>query len=98
MRAHWERLYPGDILSVPYEQLVKNPEAEIRRVLSFLNLPFEPACLEFHKSARAVKTASVWQVREPLHDRSIGRWKNYEQYFRSLPPHPALSALLDREA
>ena len=98
MMAHWERLYPGDILSVPYEQLVKNPEAEIRRVLSFLNLPFEPACLEFHKSVRAVKTASVWQVREPLHDRSIGRWKNYEPYFRSLPPHPALSALLDREA
>ena len=98
MMAHWERLYPGDILSVPYEQLVKNPEAEVRRVLSFLNLPFEPACLEFYNSARAVKTASVWQVREPLHDRSIGRWKNYEQYFRSLPPHPALSALLGGEA
>ncbi len=94
MMAHWERLYPGDILSVQYEQLVKNPEPEIRRVLSFLNLPFEPACLEFHQSTRAVRTASVWQVREPLHDRSIGRWKNYEQYFRSLPPHPALSALL----
>jgi hypothetical protein len=98
MMAHWERLYPGDILSVPYEQLVKNPEAEVRRVLSFLNLPFEPACLEFYNSARAVKTASVWQVREPLHDRSIGRWKNYEQFFRSLPPHPALSALLGGKA
>ncbi len=96
--AHWERLYPGDILSVQYEQLVKNPEPEIRRVLSFLNLPFEPACLEFHQSTRAVRTASVWQVREPLHDRSIGRWKNYEQYFRSLPPHPALSALLAIES
>jgi len=98
MMAHWERLYPGDILTVPYEQLVRNPEREIRRVLEFLNLPFEPECLDFHKTEGPVKTASVWQVREPLHGRSIGRWKNYEAYFQSLPPHPALDALLGRSA
>lgn len=95
MMAHWEKLYPGDIQTVAYEQMIRNPEEQIRRVLGFLDLPFEAACLEFHASSRAVKTASVWQVREPLHDRSIGRWKNYEGFFRALPANPALSALLD---
>lgn len=94
MMSHWNRLFTGDILTVPYEAVVLQPEQEVRRILDFLGLPFEPACLEFHKSSAPVKTASVWQVREPLHDRSIGRWKNYETYLRSLPPHPALDALL----
>jgi tetratricopeptide (TPR) repeat protein len=98
MMAHWDKLYPGDILVVPYEMLIRDPEAQIRRVTSFLNLPYEAACLDFHKGAGPVKTASVWQVREPLHDRSIGRWKNYEAYFRSLPPHPALDSLLAVES
>lgn len=94
MMHHWRQLYPEDILTVPYESVVTRPEEEVRRVLDFLGLPFEPGCLEFHKASGPVKTASVWQVREPLHDRSIGRWKHYEAYLRSLPPHPALDALL----
>jgi hypothetical protein len=55
-----------------------------RRVLDFLGLPFEQACLEFHKSATPVKTASVWQVREPLYTRSSGRWRNYEKHLGPL--------------
>lgn len=94
MMHHWNQIFPGDILSVPYETVIQQPEQEVRRILDFLGLPFEPACLEFHKASGPVKTASVWQVREPLHDRSIGRWKHYEAYLRSLPSDPALDALL----
>lgn len=94
MMHHWRQLYPADILTVPYESVITRPEEEVRRILDFLGLPFEPECLDFHKARGPVKTASVWQVREPLHDRSIGRWKHYEAYLRSLSPHPALDALL----
>lgn len=94
MMAYWRQSFPDDILTVPYEDIVMQSEREVRRILDFLGLPFEPACLDFHKARGPVKTASVWQVREPLHDRSIGRWKHYEAYLRSLPPHPALDALL----
>lgn len=94
MMAHWARLFPGDILTVKYEDVVAAPEAEVRRVLDFLGLPFETGCLEFHRSTAPVRTASVWQVREALHDRSIGRWRHYESYLRSLPADPALDSLL----
>ena len=94
MMAHWARLFPGDILTVKYEDVVAAPEAEVRRVLDFLGLPFEAGCLEFHRSTAPVRTASVWQVREALHDRSIGRWRHYESYLRSLPNDPALDGLL----
>lgn len=94
MAHHWRQLYPADILTVPYESVITRPEEEVRRILDFLGLPFEPGCLDFHTARGPVKTASVWQVREPLHDRSIGRWKHYEAYLRSLPSHPALDALL----
>lgn len=94
MMSHWRRLFPDDILTVPYEAVVMQPEQEVRRMLDFLGLPFDEACLEFHKAQGPVKTASVWQVRETLHDRSIGRWKHYEAYLRSLPSDPALDALL----
>ncbi|MFN4023591.1 MAG: sulfotransferase [Hyphomonas sp.] len=94
MMAHWDRLYPGDILTVKYEDVIAAPEAEVRRVLDFLGLPFEAGCLEFHRSTAPVRTASVWQVREALHDRSIGRWRHYESYLRSLPSDPALDRLL----
>lgn len=97
MMAYWRQCFPDDILTVPYEGIVMQSEPEVRRILDFLGLPFEPACLDFHKARGPVKTASVWQVREPLHDRSIGRWKHYEAYMRSLPPHPALDGLLGVE-
>ncbi len=97
MMDHWNRLYPGDILTVQYEALVASPEAQVRRLLDFLGLAYEPGCLDFHKTAAPIRTASVWQVREPLNDRSIGRWRNYESLLRARPAHPALSALLTAE-
>ncbi|MFO1394372.1 MAG: sulfotransferase [Steroidobacteraceae bacterium] len=94
MMAHWNRLYPDRILTVDYEALVREPVAAIGRVLDFLGLPFEAACLDFHRSARPVRTASVWQVREPLHDRSIGRWRHYAGALRARRDGGALGALL----
>ncbi|MCA8891928.1 MAG: sulfotransferase [Hyphomonas sp.] len=80
LMAHWKSLEPDQMLDVPYDTLVNEPEQEVRRVLDFLGLPFEQACLEFHASSAPVKTASVWQVREPLYTRSSGRWRNYEKH------------------
>ena len=88
--AHWKGVAPDNILDVDYDVLVQNPEAEIRKALDFLNLPFEPACLDFQNSDAPVKTASVWQVREPLYQRSSGRWRNYESHLG-----PLLEALND---
>ena len=84
LMRHWKALAPDRILDVSYDALVSDAETEIRRALDFLGLPFEPACLDFHTSATAVKTASVWQVREPLYTRSSGRWRNYEKHLGPL--------------
>ncbi|MFT5776754.1 sulfotransferase family protein, partial [Hyphomonas sp.] len=90
LMAHWKSIAPGNILDVDYDALVRSPELEIRKVLTFLNLPFDAACLDFHNSRTPVKTASVWQVREPLYQQSSGRWRNYEPHLR-----PLLEALND---
>ena len=84
LMSHWKTAAPDQILDVPYDALVRNPEQILQKVLDFIGLPFEQACLEFHKSAAPVKTASVWQVREPLYTRSSGRWRNYEKHLGPL--------------
>ena len=62
---------------VQYETLVADFDTEARRLIEFLGLPWEPACREFYKTERAVGTASAWQVRQPLYDASVGRWRHY---------------------
>jgi len=66
------------MLTIDYEALVADLEGESRRLIEFLDLDWEPACLEFHKTERPVRTASGWQVRQPLFTRSVGRWRKYE--------------------
>lgn len=78
LMAHWKHLYPNDILDADYDSLVQEPVPLIRDLIGFLGLDWEDQLLAFHRRSGAVKTASVWQVREPLHARSSGRWKNYE--------------------
>jgi hypothetical protein len=97
MMAHWRRLYPGDVVTVEYEKLAEQPQEEVTRVLSLLGLPYESSCLEFYRTPGPVRTASVWQVREPLHDRSVGRWRHYEMALRARSGNPALDALLAGE-
>ena len=75
--AHWRETKPIDWLEVVYEELVSDLEGHARRLIAFVGLDWEPACLEFHKSSRVVRTASQLQVREPIHTHSVGRWRNY---------------------
>ena len=82
LMAHWKRLYPNDIFDVDYDLLVREPRAVMKRLLAFLGLGWEAPVLEFHERQGAVKTASVWQVREPLHARSSGRWRHYEDQLK----------------
>lgn len=75
---HWHQVLPGWFLDVDYEALVADPEAGIRRLLAFTGLPWNAACLDFHRNSRAVNTASRYQVRRPMYSSSVGRWRHYE--------------------
>ncbi len=81
---HWDQVLPGKVLHVQYEQLVREPEANIRRLLEHCRLPFEPACLSFHQTRRSVRTASAEQVRQPLYTSGIGYWRNFERELEPL--------------
>jgi cytochrome c-type biogenesis protein CcmH/NrfG len=78
--ARWRELLGENIFTVDYDELVRDPEPVLRGLLDFLELPWDPACLEFQRARSQVKTASIWQVREPLHTRSSGRWRNYQPH------------------
>lgn len=85
LMAHWQRVLGSDrIIRVEYESLVNAPETEIRRLLQALDLPWDPACLEFHQNRRRVNTASVYQVRQPLYRSSVGRWRAFERHLQPL--------------
>lgn len=80
LMEHWRQVLPaGQMLEVQYEELVAEPEREMRRLLDFCGLEWEPACLEFHRTERAVQTASADQVRQPLYTSSIGSWRKYRE-------------------
>jgi tetratricopeptide (TPR) repeat protein len=79
---HWDRVLPGKIYHQRYEDLVADPEGEVRKLLDFCGLPFDSRCLAFHENERRVRTASSQQVREKLNSRSIGRWRNYERHLQ----------------
>jgi hypothetical protein len=77
LMSHWRQLFPAQVMTVAYEDLVRAPQAEVRRVLDFLGLPWDENCLAFHRSDAAVRTASNWQVRQPLYQDSVHRWQQY---------------------
>ena len=82
--AHFDRVLPGRIHRVLYEDLVRAPEREIHRLLDHLGLPFEEACLEFHRSKRAMDSASSEQVRRPIYDDAVDQWRHYESWLGPL--------------
>ncbi len=94
---HWHSVMPGFVLDVQYEDVVSDLETAVRRLLDFCGLPFEEACLTFHETKRAVKTASSEQVRQPIYSSSLERWRNYEPHLDTLVHilEPLLSALPD---
>ena len=78
LMAHWRSVLPASIfIEVDYEALVADPEAQTRRLLAHCGLAWDPACLDFHRTRRAVRTASAAQVRRPIYRNSIGRWRLY---------------------
>jgi tetratricopeptide (TPR) repeat protein len=81
LMRHWRAVLPsGAMLEVPYEGLVQDLEVWSRRMLDFIELPWDPRCMEFHRTARTVVTASRWQVRQRISTSSVGRWRNYERF------------------
>jgi len=82
--SHWNVVLPTPILEVNYEKLVGNLEGETRRMVEFINLPWNPVCLQFYANDRFVGTASNSQVRKPLYRSSVGRWRNYEKFLGPL--------------
>jgi tetratricopeptide (TPR) repeat protein len=85
LMQHWRNvLPPQSLLDVPYELLVQDPEAWTRRLLDFVDLPWDPRCLESHRTKRVVTTVSKWQVRQRIHASSIARWKNYRRHLGPL--------------
>jgi tetratricopeptide (TPR) repeat protein len=84
---HWRAaLPPGTLLDVPYAELVAEPERWTRRIIDFLGLEWDERCLSFEQTHRPVFTASFWQVRQKIYQRSVGRWRHYERFISPLLP------------
>jgi tetratricopeptide (TPR) repeat protein len=81
---HWSRVLPVPVLEVEYEAIVADLEGNARRLVQWCGLEWEPACLEFYKTKRPIKTASVAQVRQPIYRTSVARWKHYEKSLAEL--------------
>lgn len=82
--AHIDAVLPGRVHRVMHEALIEDFEGEVRKLLNYLELPFDEACLNFHSTDRAVHTPSSQQVRQPINRRGQGRWRNYEQHLEPL--------------
>ena len=84
LMAHWHAVLPIPVHDLHYEQLVADPEPNVRAMLEACGLAWDPACLDFHRTRRAVHTASAWQVRQPINARAVGRWRAYENELAEL--------------
>lgn len=93
LMAHFDRVLPGRIHRVAYEALVDDTEAEVRRLLDYCGLPFEPRCLRFFENDRPVRTASSEQVRQPIYRAGVDHWTHFEPWLG--PLKAALGPVLD---
>jgi tetratricopeptide (TPR) repeat protein len=84
LMAHWRATLPVSMFELRYEALVKDPETHARALVDYCGLEWDPACLEFQQTGRTVRTPSRWQVRQPIYQRSVGRWRNYEEQMEPL--------------
>jgi hypothetical protein len=82
--AEWHQLFPNRILDVCYEDVVSDIESSSRKMLEFLDLPFEENVLNYHRTERLVKTPSASQVRQPIYKDAIQAWKKYEHHLAPL--------------
>ena len=81
---HWRAVLRVPMLEVRYEDVVADPETHARRIVDFVGLPWDERCLRFYENKRAVGTASADQVRQPIYQSSIGRWKHFERHLGDL--------------
>ena len=81
---HWAAVLPNPVLEVQYETLVTDPEREIRRIIAFLDLDWDDDCLDFPEKGGIATGPSFWQVRQPIFETSIGKWRCYEQHLGAL--------------
>jgi tetratricopeptide (TPR) repeat protein len=91
---HWDRVLPGRVLRVEYEDVVADTERQIRRLLDYCGLPFEEQCLRFYETERAVRTPSAEQVRQPIYRAGLEQWRHYERHLG--PLKKALGPVLER--
>jgi len=93
LMEHWDTVLPGRVLRVQHEDVVDDLEGNVRRLLNFCGLPFEPACLTFHKTERSIRTASSEQVRRPIFREGLDQWRHFEPWLG--PLRQALGPLVD---
>jgi tetratricopeptide (TPR) repeat protein len=93
---HWDAVLPGKVFHLGYEDLVRDTESVVRRLIAHCGLEFEPSCLRFHETKRSVRTASSEQVRVPMYDSSIGHWRHFEAQLE--PLRRSLGVVLERFA
>lgn len=84
LMGHWREVLPLRMHEVHYEKLVADQEGESRKLIEFCGLPWDESCLVYYESRRTVRTASHWQVRQPIYQHSTQRWKHYEKYLGQL--------------
>jgi predicted Zn-dependent protease len=94
LMAHFDEVLPKRVHRVHYEQLVADPEGEVRRLLDYCGLPFEQQCLQFYENRRVVQTISSEQVRRPIYSDSVDQWRHYEPWLG--PLKEALGDLVER--
>ena len=94
LMEHWDRVLPGRVLRIHHEDVVDDLEGSVRRILEYCDLPFEPACLEFHRTERSIRTASSEQVRQPIFREGLDQWRNFEPWLG--PLREALGDALER--
>jgi hypothetical protein len=84
LMQHWDAVLPGRVLRMQHEEVVEDLEGSVRRLLEHCGLPFEPACLEFWKTERSVRTASSEQVRRPIFREGLDQWRHFEPWLGPL--------------
>jgi hypothetical protein len=84
LMAHWRKVVPNQIYEVQYEELVADQERVSRELIAFCGLDWRDEVLSFHEKKREVRTASLWQVRQPIYQQSVKKWKPYAPYIEEL--------------
>jgi len=91
---HWDKVLPGKVLRVQYEDVVEDLDTQVRRILDYCGLDFEDSCISFHETERSVRTPSSEQVRQPIYQSGVDQWKNFEANLE--PLKKALGPVLKR--